>query len=216
MKRIMKDIRRVEEAKHPGVFIDYEESNMTQINALIIGPRDTIYAGGFFYFRLDLTEFPLNPPKATFLSPPDGSFRIHPNLYGCGKVCLSMLNTWSKPTWSPLLTIEKVLITIQSLLDDEPIRHEPGFEKTAKNSPKSKAYSLMARYLNMKNIPFMLSRNDISPNLKNIMKHYILENQEIYKRSIEIINEESGQNVQSFHVKYRIKCMSFDDIINEI
>jgi Ubiquitin-conjugating enzyme len=36
-----------------------------------------------------------------FLTTGAGSVRFNPNLYNCGKVCLSLLGTWSGPSWSP-------------------------------------------------------------------------------------------------------------------
>lgn len=43
--------------------------------------------------------------------------RFNPNLYNCGKVCLSLLGTWSGPGWDPKTsTLLQVLISIQSLI----------------------------------------------------------------------------------------------------
>ena len=43
--------------------------------------------------------------------------RFNPNLYNCGKVCLSLLGTWSGPGWDPKAsTLLQVLVSIQSLI----------------------------------------------------------------------------------------------------
>lgn len=55
--------------------------------------------------------------------------RFNPNLYKNGKVCLSILGTWTGPAWSPALTLEKVFVSIQSLLSEQPYTNEPGYEK---------------------------------------------------------------------------------------
>ena len=68
-------------------------------------------------------NYPLVPPKVTFIQ--HTGDRIHPNLYTEGKVCLSILGTWPGDPWSYSMTVESVLITIRSLLDNKPYMHEP-------------------------------------------------------------------------------------------
>lgn len=36
-----------------------------------------------------------------FLTTGAGRVRFNPNLYACGKVCLSLLGTWTGPSWVP-------------------------------------------------------------------------------------------------------------------
>ena len=50
-----------------------------------------------------------------------------------GKVCLSILGTWSGPQWTTIMDISSILISIQSLLDMNPLDHEPGY--FGKNTP---------------------------------------------------------------------------------
>lgn len=67
-----------------------------------------------------------------------GSVRFNPNLYECGKVCLSLLGTWrgggeaSGEGWNGAhSTLLQVLVSIQSLiLVDDPYFNEPGYEAT--------------------------------------------------------------------------------------
>jgi len=64
-----------------------------------------------------------------------GRVRFNPNLYSNGKVCLSLLGTWSGTvgeTWdSAASSIYQVLVSIQSLiLVNEPYFNEPGYEET--------------------------------------------------------------------------------------
>ena len=56
----------------------------------------------------------------------DGVTRYNPNLYKCGKVCVSILNTWSGDKWSACQTINSILLTLCSLLNDMPFLNEPG------------------------------------------------------------------------------------------
>jgi hypothetical protein len=65
-----------------------------------------------------------------------GGLRLNPNLYGCGKVCLSLLGTWSGhgcEQWnSAQSTMLQVLVSIQALiLNEMPYFNEPGFEASA-------------------------------------------------------------------------------------
>jgi hypothetical protein len=63
----------------------------------------------------------------------DGFTRFNPNLYKCGKVCVSILNTWSGDKWSSCQTINSVLITLCSLLNEAPLENEPGHTKNSKD-----------------------------------------------------------------------------------
>ena len=52
----------------------------------------------------------------------NNQIRFNPNLYKNGKICVSILNTWSGPTTA--CTLSGVLLSIQSLLNERPIQNE--------------------------------------------------------------------------------------------
>lgn len=84
--------------------------NMFKWKAQIYGPEDTPYYGGIFHLEIMFpTEYPFKPPKIHFLTKV-----YHPNINSVGSICLDIL----KEKWSPALTINKVLISICSLLND--------------------------------------------------------------------------------------------------
>lgn len=57
-----------------------------------MGPADTPYEGGFFYFLVACTsDYPIKPPKVKLLTTGNNTVRFNPNLYRNGKVCLSIL-----------------------------------------------------------------------------------------------------------------------------
>lgn len=63
-----------------------------------------------------------------------GGLRLNPNLYESGKVCLSLLNTWTgseTEVWNPgSSTILQVLLSLQALvLNEKPYFNEAGFDK---------------------------------------------------------------------------------------
>lgn len=78
-----------------------------------------------------------------------GGLRLNPNLYACGKVCLSLLNTWSGSgceKWNPAKsTMLQVLVSIQALvLNAKPYFNEPGYAmhaNTAHGEKKSLTYN---------------------------------------------------------------------------
>jgi hypothetical protein len=59
--------------------------------------------------------------------------RFNPNLYDTGKICLSLLGTWSGPGWVPgKSTLLQVLVSIQSsIFVKDPYYNEPGYEQTS-------------------------------------------------------------------------------------
>ena len=77
-----------------------------------------------------LNDYPNQAPSVKFLTTGQGQVRFNPNLYNCGKVCLSLLGTWSGPGWQPnKSTLLQVLVSIQGLvLVEDPYFNEPGYE----------------------------------------------------------------------------------------
>eukprot|EP00897_Mesotaenium_endlicherianum_P001360 jgi/Mesen1/1251/ME000129S00346 len=88
------------------IYVRVYEERMDLMRALIVGPADTPYQDGLFVFDIWLPpHYPASPPVVHYHS---GGERINPNLYDCGKVCLSLLNTWAgtgTENWSPSSTI---------------------------------------------------------------------------------------------------------------
>jgi len=118
-----------------GIHVIFDESNIMRASAMIIGPKDTPYEDGILFFSIQFpNDYPFSPPQVYYIS--TSRIRVHPNLYVGkshnnfqGKVCLSIINTWSGPKWTTTMDISSILISIQSLLCDKPLTHEPGYEK---------------------------------------------------------------------------------------
>lgn len=111
------------------IFVRAVENRLDLLRALILGPEDTPYANGCFFFDIYLKNYPSEPPVVQFLSTGGGKVRFNPNLYNCGKVCLSLLGTWSGPGWiSGESTLLQVMVSIQSLIFvNDPYFNEPGY-----------------------------------------------------------------------------------------
>jgi hypothetical protein len=76
----------------------------------------------------------------------DGVTRYNPNLYKCGKVCVSILNTWSGDKWSACQTINSILLTLCSLLNNTPFLNEPGQHSSSRDYI---AYNKSIEYCNI-------------------------------------------------------------------
>lgn len=130
--RLVRDIKEI--IKNPlddnGIYYKHDETDMLKGYALIIGPSDTPYFGGNYFFEFNFpTDYPYSPPTLQYLTN-DGVVRFNPNLYKTGKVCISILNTWRGEPWSSCQTIHSVLLTLCTLLNKEPLLNEPGVQKT--------------------------------------------------------------------------------------
>jgi len=131
------------------IFLRTDDDKPTLMKVLITGPEDTPYSGGCYVFDFFFPgKYPNSPPTVTFRTTGGGSVRFNPNLYNCGKVCLSLLGTWEGAQgeqWNETSTVLQVLISIQSLiLCAEPYYNEPGFERlygTPQGDSESLKYS---------------------------------------------------------------------------
>lgn len=123
-------------SRSSSVFVRFAEARLDCLRAIIIGPEDTPYSGGAFVFDIFLpSNYPEVPPKVNLLTTGGGHVRFNPNLYACGKVCLSLLGTWAGEkgeSWEPgVSTLNQVLISIQSLIMvPDPYFNEPGYQRT--------------------------------------------------------------------------------------
>lgn len=150
-KRIQNDIKMYHKSdlNDHGIYVHFNEKNIYNARALIIGPKETPYQNGFYFFDINYTErYPQEPPKV-LLCTLNKRTRFNPNLYTGGKVCLSILGTWSGPGWTPCLSTIEVLLSIQSLMNSNPVQNEPGYENlTLENSPEARKYVQILEYHN--------------------------------------------------------------------
>ena len=78
------------------VFVRQDESRMDVWRALLSGPVDTPYALGLFAFDLFCPpEYPSIAPLVHLATTAGGTVKFNPNLYADGKVCLSLLGTFT-------------------------------------------------------------------------------------------------------------------------
>jgi len=131
INRLLKDVKQI--MKNPlttnGIYYIHDESDMLNGYAMIVGPEDTIYFGGFYFFELNFPyDYPHSPPKVTYFTN-GNNVRFNPNLYKCGKVCISLLNTWAGDQWTSCQSITSILLSLCTLLCKDPLLNEPGINK---------------------------------------------------------------------------------------
>jgi ubiquitin-conjugating enzyme E2 Z len=128
ISRLLKDVKHI--FKNPltenGIYYIHDDSDMMKGYALIIGPSDTPYFGGNYFFEITYPyDYPHSPPKVKYCTN-GNNIRFNPNLYKCGKVCISLLNTWRGDQWTSCQSISTILLTLCTLLCNNPLLNEPG------------------------------------------------------------------------------------------
>ncbi|KAH6786469.1 Ubiquitin-conjugating enzyme family protein [Perilla frutescens var. hirtella] len=165
-KRIQEEWKILKEDIPDTIFVRVYESRMDLLRAVIVGAEGTPYHDGLFFFDVFFpSNYPSVPPHVHYHS---GGLRINPNLYNCGKVCLSLLNTWSghgKEKWIPgHSTMLQVLVSIQGLiLNAKPYFNEPGYsdwggtkhgeEKSLEYNERTFMYSLQTMVYSIRRPP---------------------------------------------------------------
>lgn len=148
--RLLKDIREVmtdPTLQECGIMYQHSETDMLTGYACIVGPSDSLYFGGYYYFLFKFpTNYPHSPPIVSYLTNTN-NIRFHPNFYANKKVCVSIINTWRGEQWSGCQNIRSVLMTFQSLMDKEPLLHEPGIRSGHSDFT---SYHTMVEYYNYK------------------------------------------------------------------
>lgn len=194
-KRIMKELTlyaaTTEQLEKSGTeqtrFIIYDESYITTMYGVIIGPEDTPYEGGFYLIQMKIpTKYPFIPPECTYLN--ICGKRQSPNLYEEGKICLSLINTWDTPTWKPCESMEQILLSIQALvLTENPLDCEPPYDYSVRNPHLATAYKEIVRFLNFRHNMYNLwhVRHPLLPEscheqLKEIIAQHISKHYERY------------------------------------
>ena len=214
IKRLLSDVKYV--FKNPltdnGIYYCHDEEDILKGYAMIAGPEDTPYFGGYYFFEFSYpTDYPFAPPKVKYMTN-DGLTRFNPNLYKCGKVCVSILNTCSGDKWSACQTINSVLLTLCSLLNDTPLLNEPGVTKLHKD------YVPYNRIIEYVNIDFAIcelldrSKNRIPTQFISFypfMKELFLKN---YDKLAAIVDGKNGINehyyVQIYQMSTSVKYNS--------
>lgn len=122
MKRVLRDIEvgRTNLAKL-GIHICPQETELTDIHFLMPGPVDTPYFGGLYHGLLRLsTSHPMKPVTLHMFTP-SGRFEVCSQPVPKTNRGICTTNTvYHESDWTPMNTIEKLLIGFQSFMAEDP------------------------------------------------------------------------------------------------
>ena len=188
--------------KDASIFFCIQKNNVNKIKFMISGPKNTPYEYGLFIFDMTMSNtFPSSPPYVNLSN--TGSKRFNPNLYDSGKVCLSLLGTWSGDkgeSWNiNTSSFNQLLISIQSqILVDEPYFNEPGYESsinTTNGTQNSIAYNNNIRQYTLDHAINDLIQSNKYPEFEIIIKKYF----KFHKQNIIILLEKWLKEMPSTH-----------------
>lgn len=202
INRLLKDVKNI--IKNPlteqGIYYIHDDTDMLKGYAMIVGPSDTPYFGGFYFFEFVYpNDYPHSPPKVKYCTNGD-NIRFNPNLYTCGKVCVSLLNTWRGDQWTSCQTISTVLLTLCTLLCSDPLLNEPGISKEHSDM---KNYNEIVEFsnLNIAVCSIVSKKNNIFlPFFENFYP-FVKEN---FNKNFDKLIEFTQKKIQDFGVKPKV------------
>jgi ubiquitin-conjugating enzyme E2 Z len=198
--RLLKDVKQI--IQNPlidnGIYYIHNESDIMKGYALIIGPPDTPYYGGNYFFEISYPlDYPHSPPKVKYCTN-GNNIRFNPNLYVCGKVCISLLNTWRGEQWTSCQSISTILLSLCTLLCKDPLLNEPGVHAEHQDM---KNYNEIITYANLDiAVCDIVSKNNsvynpFFENFYSFIKENFLKNYDKLVKLAETKNEEyKGEN----------------------
>lgn len=199
IKRIMRDKKMLllNPLINDNIWVIHDEENVQISRACIIGPSDTPYEHGFYFFEILFPDnYPFEPPKVKFFTN-DGRTRMHPNFYSCGKVCVSIIGTWNGPGWTSCQTLTSVLLTFQSLFINNPLHQEPGYEND--KSIRNTNYNKIIHHQNLKiAIVQMLDKIPVGfEDFLPVIQQYLVINKKNILKQCDIYHHFDGNKLQS-------------------
>ncbi|WVN87953.1 uncharacterized protein L203_103150 [Cryptococcus depauperatus CBS 7841] len=216
LSRIKREHNALQSSLPENIVVRAYEDRLDLIRVLIIGPEGTPYSDAPFIFDVYLnpTSFPNDPPVVHFHSHTNGHGRCNPNLYEEGKVCLSILGTWSgdeAESWNPAKSsLLQVFVSISGLvLVKSPYHCEPAFAKlegTIEGKVNSRLYSEKAYVLSRSFVRSALDRPPVD--LANEIRHFYITKGRLQsvvdhaQRLIakgEVAREESEENTEMWN-----------------
>lgn len=188
-KRVICD--NIYEIDPTGIYLYVDEKNIRKQKALILGAKDTAYENGFYAFDIVIPDtYPFNPPQVKHLTT-DGRIRFNPNLYTCGKVCLSILGTWAGPAWCSTMNIQTVLQYLRMIMNEDPLRNEPGYSSPDTYKKEANIYNEYVRYHNYNYAIHTIYKSNTYPMFKEIIDELFTKT---YNRNIEMLEKKVEKN----------------------
>ncbi|XP_027346958.1 probable ubiquitin-conjugating enzyme E2 24 isoform X2 [Abrus precatorius] len=164
VKKVQQEWSILEKNLPETIYVRVFEERMDLMRAAIVGASGTPYHDGVFFFDICFPpEYPTEPPMVHYNS---GGLRLNPNLYESGKICLSLLNTWTgtgTEVWNPgASTILQVLLSLQALvLNEKPYFNEAGYDQQigrAEGEKNSISYNENAFLVTTKSMLYLIRK----------------------------------------------------------
>ncbi len=179
VKRLLKDVKQIIQnpLNEHGIYYIHDDTDMLKGYALIIGQPDTPYFGGNYFFEFVYpNNYPHSPPIVKYCTNSNG-IRFNPNLYACGKVCISILNTWKGEQWTSCQTITTILLSLCTVLCKDPLFNEPGVV-SGKHDVDINSYNEIIEYSNIS-----IAVCDVVIKNKNVYMPFFEKFEEIVKEN---------------------------------
>ncbi|KAJ2938920.1 hypothetical protein O0L34_g17730 [Tuta absoluta] len=111
--RLAREVKNFEGKPPWGITCTPEkEDNLDILSVTLLGPRGSPYERGTFKLTVTIPErYPFEPPLVKFITPV-----YHPNIDKGGRICMDMLKMPPKGAWLPTITLETLLVSLQTLL----------------------------------------------------------------------------------------------------
>lgn len=139
------------------------------------------------------------------------------------------MGSYLGPSWSPVQTIRSTLVSIQSLLDENPYHNEPGFEKTKKKIRQDdvkddvNAYNQMITHETLRvAVVEMLQENstdafEMPAALKSIMYAHFRTNYQFYEQLIQLNQKLNGEPIRDpFNDPQRPATFQYEQLLKKI
>ena len=131
-------------------------------------------------------------------------------MYRNGKVCLSLLNTWSGEQWTSCQTIRTILLNLVTLFHNKPLLNEPGITEKYKYFNK---YNEIIEFSNYNTAVNSILNKRILPNINDKFKDIILEN---YKKNKDNILKKIEKKIEENKKKRTLKISLYGHMECEI
>ena len=218
LKRLASDIKQLH--RNPlisqGIYYKHDETDMLTGYAMIVGPSETPYENGYYFFEFKFpNNYPFSPPVVTSYTQ-DGITRFNPNMYVSGKVCVSILNTWAGEQWSSCQTISSVLLVLCTILCKNPFTNEPSMTVS---HPECNNYTKIIEYKNIEVSILKMMTKELLPKkfymFYPTMRELFLKHKETIIQQITQRLDETNQVfiVSNYNMKVRV---NYNDLLQKI
>ncbi|XP_050394975.2 (E3-independent) E2 ubiquitin-conjugating enzyme UBE2O [Patella vulgata] len=206
MVAVQKELKLLQTSLPAGIIVKGFEDRMDVYSVMVVGPSNTPYEDGLFVFDLQLSsDYPVSPPSFHYIS--YCTERLNPNLYEDGKVCISLLGTWSgkgNELWCSKSNLLQIFVSVQGLiLVKEPYYNEAGYEKqkgSEQAHENSRMYNEMAILKLVQSMTAMATR---PPKVfENEVRDHLLANGPRMIRRLRNWIDLSGYSISKPAIKY--------------